>query len=1063
MTEAADIPESPPPRSRRRKYLVRTAMGGAALVAVAIGAAWLGRKDIADSLIRDALQQYDLPVTYEVQSIGPSRQVIGNVVVGDPENPDMTVERAEVTVKYRFGLPAIGTVRLVKPRMYGRLVDGRVSFGTLDRVLYTGPSGEPFRLPDLNVGINDGRALVRTDYGNVGMKVAGQGRLRNGFSGVVGVVAPRMTDGDCIATGASLYGSVTITREEPRFVGPLRLKGVDCAETDFEMGPATLALDMTGSDQFDAVRGKANIAAGRIAAGGQVLGSTAGDLILSYSKDGLATDLKLTSADVSLAGARLSRLGIDGAVRAKGGFDTVAFDGSFSGQGLRPGEVLNDQLRGYERTAAGTLLAPQLAKVRGALAAEGERSRIDGELKARIGPDRTTLTLPSARWMGTSGANLLDLSRVQVTFGGTGATQLSGNFRTGGRNMPVLVGQMTRGAGGDALMKLAMGEYAAGDARLAIPGLTVRRNAAGVFSLDGQVQASGAIPGGTVQGLRLPVSGNWSPRGGLALWSGCVTPVFDRLELASLTLQRQSLMVCSVKGGAIVRSDSRGTRFAAGVPSVNLAGVLGETPATIRGGPIGFAVPGKLVARNLDIALGPKGTATEFRLTELEADIGKDIRGTFADSEFRLAAVPLDMTDASGRWVWRNNALTITDGALRVTDRQADARFQPMVTRGATLTFADNIIVADALLREQTTDRAIVDVDIRHALASGSGHADLDVPGITFDAGLQPDTITRLALGTIANARGTVTGTGRIDWSPRGVTSTGAFHTESLDFAAAFGPVTGLSGTVEFSDLLGLTTKPNQRLAIREINPGIVVNDGVVDFQLGPDLALNLNSTTFPFMGGTLTMRPTRMNLGTAETRNYTFDIVGLDAAQFVQRMELANIQATGTFDGTIPLIFDENGGRIEGGLLLSRIPGGNVSYVGELTYKDLTPIANFAFDALKSLDYTQMRIALDGRLEGEIVTRVKIDGVKQGAGAKTNFITRRLANLPIRFDVNVRAPFMQLLSSFKSLYDPASVRDPRELGLIDANGNSIRGSVSSDQVKPLDPGIQPAESEDMR
>jgi hypothetical protein len=109
------------------------------------------------------------------------------------------------------------------------------------------------------------------------------------------------------------------------------------------------------------------------------------------------------------------------------------------------------------------------------------------------------------------------------------------------------------------------------------------------------------------------------------------------------------------------------------------------------------------------------------------------------------------------------------------------------------------------------------------------------------------------------------------------------------------------------------------------------------------------------------------------------------------------------------------------------------------------------------------MRIGLDGRLEGEIVTRVKIDGVKQGMGAKTNFITKRLANLPIRFDVNVRAPFMQLLSSFKSLYDPASVRDPRELGLIDAQGNAIRGTVSSDEVKPADPGIQPAESEEMR
>ncbi|MDR7103469.1 YdbH domain-containing protein [Croceicoccus sp. BE223] len=1063
MTETADIPESAPVRSRRRRYLARTAIGGAVLVVAAFGTAWLARKDIADGLIRDALQQYDLPVRYEVRSIGPSRQVLANVVIGDPAKPDMTVERAEVTVRYRFGLPAIGTVRLVRPRMYGRLVDGRVSFGSLDRVLYAGPSGEPFRLPDLDIGIDDGRALVRTDYGNVGAKVAGQGRLRNGFRGVIGVVAPRMTDGDCIATGASLFGTVEITREQPRFTGPLRLKDVTCDRTDFAMGPATLGVDATGSERFDAVRGRVKVATASITAAGQSLGAASGDMLVSYGRNGLASDVKLTGTDVSLAGASLTRLGIDGAVRARDGFDTVSFDGSFSGRGLRPGDGLNRELGSYQDMAEGTLLAPLLARMRAALAAEGARSRIDGDLKARVGADRTTLTLPSARWLGTSGANLLDLSRVQVSLGGRGGPQVSGNFRTGGRNMPVIVGEAVRGTGGDARMSLAMADYAAGDARLAIPRLTVRRNAAGALALDGEVRASGAIPGGTVRGLRLPVSGGWAPRSGLALWSGCVTPVFERLELASLTLQRQSLMVCAPRGGAILRSDARGTRFAGGVPNLALAGTLGETPVTIRGGPVGLGIPGKLVTRNLDVSLGAPESATKFRLSELEAEIGKDIRGSFAGSEIRLAAVPLDMTRASGRWAWRNEALAITDAALRVTDRQADARFQPMVARGATLTLADNVITAEALLREETTDRAIVDVDIRHALATGTGHADLDVPGITFDKRLQPDTVTRLALGTIANAEGTVTGQGRIDWNAAGVTSTGAFHTDSLDFAAAFGPVKGLSGTVEFSDLLGLTTRPGQRLAIREVNPGIVVNDGIVDFQLGPDLALNLNSTTFPFMGGTLTMRPTRMILGKAEVRNYIFDIVSLDAAQFVQRMELANIQATGTFDGTIPLIFDENGGRIEGGILISRIPGGNVSYIGELTYKDLTPIANFAFDALKSLDYTQMRILLDGRLEGEIVTRVKIDGVKQGAGAKTNFITKRLANLPIRFDVNVRAPFMQLLSSFKSLYDPASVRDPRELGLIDGNGNAIRGAVSSDEVKPADPGIQPAESEEMR
>ena len=165
--------------------------------------------------------------------------------------------------------------------------------------------------------------------------------------------------------------------------------------------------------------------------------------------------------------------------------------------------------------------------------------------------------------------------------------------------------------------------------------------------------------------------------------------------------------------------------------------------------------------------------------------------------------------------------------------------------------------------------------------------------------------------------------------------------------------------------------------------------------------------------------------------------------------------------------MFDQEGGRIEGGLLLSRPPGGNLSYVGDLTYEDLSTMANFAFDALRSIDYSQMRIAMDGDLTGEIVTRVRFDGVKQGAGAKRNFITERFANLPIRFNINIKAPFYKLITTVKTMYDPAYIRDPRDLGLLDARGNVIKRE-SSGEPAPVEPEdlvpdegtIQPPESE---
>ena len=400
--------------------------------------------------------------------------------------------------------------------------------------------------------------------------------------------------------------------------------------------------------------------------------------------------------------------------------------------------------------------------------------------------------------------------------------------------------------------------------------------------------------------------------------------------------------------------------------------------------------------------------------------------------------MPLDLKDVSGQWRYIDGALRLSNGSLRLEDREQLDRFQPVIARDATLSLVDNTITAEALFREPASDREVVRAVIRHDLGTGNGNADLIADAVVFDERMQPDTLTRLALGVVANATGVVRGTGRIVWDAAGVRSTGRFSTDALDFAAAFGPVTGLSGTMVFTDLLGLVTAPGQTLQVKTINPGIEVNDGVITYRLAPGNVLDVAGGNWPFMGGTLRLEPVSLELGSDAPMRYVLTIEGLDAALFLQRLELGNLAATGTFDGRMPLVFDQDGGRIESGFLDSRPPGGNVAYVGELTYKDLSTMANFAFDALRSVDYRQMRIDLDGSLEGELVTRVTFDGISQGEGTSSNFITRRIAKLPIRFRVNVRAPFMQLITSVRSLYDREYIRDPRTLGIVDATGAPI-------------------------
>jgi hypothetical protein len=1061
MSEAVEeLPEFEEDASEARRLRWMRVLGVSSVVMLlAFIFLWSTRETIADNIIARQLRQMELPATYHIESIGPRHQVLTNIVVGDRRNPDLTVERAEIDIEPRLGFPRIGRVTLVRPRLYGTYRQGKLSFGTLDKVLFA-PSKEPFRLPDMNLAIVDGRARMLTDYGPIGAKLQGRGPLRDGFTGVVAVIAPRLATGECTANSSSIFGKLTVRSERPRLVGPLRLGGLNCQKQALHLRDIGVDVDGALDPKFDGGAATLGLSGGAMGYGTARASGLNGSVDVAYRKAMLTARYDVLGRGLETPQALVATLAAKGTLRARDGFARSEVEGTLDGGGVRLGDGLNSALAGFERSAQGSLAAPLVAQMRNALVREGRNSRLTASFVLRQAGEVTNLVVPQGSLRGGSGSTVLAISRVQLVAGGDAAPRLAGNFSTGGEGLPQIAGRMERAEGGDTYVRMTMTEYRAGDARMSIPQLVIAQTSKGAIGFNGSVLASGPLPGGRTENLLLPVEGNWASGGTLSLWRRCVTARFDALGYASLTLERRSLVLCPGPGGAIVRYDRSGLKVAAGTSGLDLAGHLGETPIRIASGPIGYARPGTLFVHELDIALGPVEAPTRFRLASLTAEVGKEISGSFEGTDAQIYSVPLDLLGASGKWRFADGSLAVSDAGFRLEDRTKPDRFQPLVAHGATLDLADGKITANALLREPSTDREVARVAIRHDLGSAHGHADLAVEGLTFDDRLQPDTLTRQALGVIANAKGTVKGHGVIDWAGDKVSSSGSFTTDSLDFAAAFGPVKGASGTIEFTDLLGFVTAPHQRLRLASVNPGIEVADGEVIFKIRPYLQMAVEGATWPFLGGTLRLKPAELNLGVAETRRYVLEIEGLDAAKFIERMELGNLAVTGTFDGTLPLVFDQNGGRIEDGVLTSRPPGGNISYVGALTYKDLSPMANYAFQALKSLDYRAMQIGMNGALDGEIVTRVQFDGVKQGAGASHNFITERFARLPLQFNVNIRAPFYQVISSVKAMYDPTFIKDPRTLGLIDENGRPIQSQAANPPPPALKPeDIQPSDS----
>lgn len=1068
------------PRSRLGRILAVLA----ALALIVFAAAWIGRRQIAENVIADELAKRGIAATYAVESIGARRQVVSNVVVGDPGKPDLTIRRAEVTLRYRLGFPTVDRVTLFEPRLYGAYRNGRLSLGSLDSLLFGGPK-QPFKLPELDLAIRDGRARIDTDYGPLGLKAEGNGQLSDGFDGIVAAVAPSVSAAGCTVVASTVYGKVQTRSGKVALRGPLRIGALTCPERKLAL--ENVAVQIDGLLDRDARGGEADARLVGGSAAWTSLRAGGSDLRAKITYRGGALIARLDGALTGIATpmAGFGRLASEGTLRARPANGVLEYRGSATAAGLRLGTGMARQLADLERSTSGTLLAPLIARFQSGLSSESRGSRLEAELEFKRNPGQISVVVPQATLVSVQGSTLAAVSRFSLVDDGGSRPRIAGNFSTAGRDLPRLAGRMET-FGGQPIFRLAMAEFRRGDSALTIPRVSVAQARDGTLGFAGVVRVSGPVPGGAVQNLSLPLDGSYASDGNLAVLRRCTSASFDRVQLSSLVLQRRSVVLCPQQGAPILQYRGGSLRLAAGVPNLEMSGMLGGTPIRLTSGPVGFAYPGSLSAKDVAVALGPAATASRFRITELKGRLGARLAGTFAGADVKLAATPLDLLDASGDWEYHGNRLQLANAGFRLVDRLQPARFSPLSATGARLTLADNRIDATAELRHAASGRAVSDLALHHDLGTGRGFADLNVGGLRFDKDFQPTDLSELAKGTIALANGAVSGTGRIEWNGSRVTSRGRFSTERLDFAAAFGPVSGLSGTVEFTDLLGLVTAPDQEVRIASLNPGIEVTEGVVRFQLEPGMRLVLRSASWPFLGGRLSLAPTTLNLGVSEARRYTLVIDGLDAARFIERMGLANLQATGIFDGELPLVFSaanpteqvaaavgtvlgvgtEQGvaaaqstpgsGRIVNGHLRSRPPGGNVSYIGELTYRDLSAMANFAFQTLRSLDYRTMDITLNGSLEGEIVTNVRFDGVRQGAGAKKNFLTRAVADLPIQMNVNIRAPFYQLITSFKALYDPAFVKDPRDLGLIDASGRPIERTVPDF----TQPGIQPSESE---
>ncbi len=1012
---------------RRRRNVGRAlalfVVGILGLFLVALFVLWLARKPIANNVLAREMARRGVQASYHLDRVGLRTQRISNLVIGNPAHPDLTAKVAQVEMRILLtGKVEIFRVVARGVRLRGQLVGNKVSWGQLDKLLPKPSNAKtPFKFPDIAVDVADSTIALRTPYGPLGFAVAGKGNLTGGFTGRLALASPKLAFGRCGLDVVRASMRVEITKRRPHVTGPFTAQDFACPQSNLAIAAPRLDLDSDFSESFASFDGTGRLATPALIAGANGLAN----LVANIGFKGTASNT-IGTVDLGAQRARLGQILADG-TRIKGRYRleaakgnlALAADYSTSHAALPPAMMAS--LTGPLAAAAKTPIGPIAAAIGQAVSRTAGGFAANGSLRVVNYAGGGAVRVETADARGANGARIRVAGRDGVTYyWPSGRIRIDSQIATQGGGLPTGQIDLRQPRGfGPISGEARFAPYAAGGSRLALAPVTFAAGRDGSTQVRTTALLDGPFSGGQVTGLRVPIEGTLGGPGGLSFGHGCLDTGFQSLTLGAMKLGAAKVPLCAL-GEAIVSQRPGGAlQIGAGTQRLRLAGQLGSSPVQIAADRARLLSSDRFDASGLAMRLGDPKAPVLLAAKQLDGRFdARGIAGTFGGGGGTIGNIPLLMSDAAGRWTFAK-ALTV-DGALTVSDRSEKVKFNPLAARNVHFVLVGDNITTTGGLHNPASGALVTNVDILHRLASGQGHAILEVPGLRFtQTGLQPDAITPLTEGVIALVDGTVRGQGRIDWKGTRVSSVGDFSTDGTDLAAAFGPVTGIKGTIHFTDLLGLETAPGQVATLVTVNPGILVENGTLHYQLLPGQLIKIEGAEWPFMDGRLLLRETILNLGKPTPKRLTFAVDGLNANTLIKSFDFKEIGADGTFDGVLPMIFDENGGRIVGGRLDSRAPGGALRYNGIVNKANLGLFGGIAFNALRDLRFRSMIVRLDGDLAGEFATTLVVDEVALGNTGTQRIIRRILKKVPFKFNVSIKGPFRALIGTAKSFKDP--------------------------------------------
>ncbi len=570
---------------------------------------------------------------------------------------------------------------------------------------------------------------------------------------------------------------------------------------------------------------------------------------------------------------------------------------------------------------------------------------------------------------------------------------------------------------------------------------------AGSATLKGDVKLTGPIAGLRLVDATTPlnIAARWKEGFRIEPANGvCQDIRTGRIEAAGLLFDNAALSLCPASGGAFAAADQAGN-YSGGfyIGKTTLNGRMEGTPArpaTLTLASVASNLGGGNAGMRLDTKVAEPALSIEWDATRRVNLRGKGltanllttaqswrVTGDLSDVSIEDNTAPARVESFNGKLIIEPKGdeavLRVTDGAGRVFDWHDTKILQPLTLRNVTAALEGGKATANGAIRLEKPDAALGQFTLTHDLASGNGDAAVTARALTFSPLLQPYQISETVLGVVANVAGPIDADIGAHWRSETFTTDARFDLKTLNMAtAALGPVEGVSGVINFSDFATLSTPPGQTIKVGQINPGIVVKDGVISFQMKPDLNVVLEAAIWPFAGGRLSVMPSTFDFNAKETR-FTLDLADVDVNELIKQLNVKDLVATGKVEGRFPLIVTDGKARIEDGKLQAAPGGGTIQYNSDIKQGG---VAQLAFDALRSFRYDDLRLALSGNLDDELVTAITFSGVnREPVSQSAGPAQIKLVGIPFKFNVTVRAPFVALSRTAASVTDARSLINP--------------------------------------